>query len=137
MLKSLTDAAARGVDVKLLLPGHSDSALVFHAGRSHYSGLLEGGVKIHERVGALLHSKTAVIDGVWSTVGSTNLDWRSFLDNDEINAVILGREFARQMQAMFARDLEASEAIDPERWERRPLSWRLKEWLARVWARLL
>jgi len=137
LLKSMTDAAARGVDVKLLLPSHSDSEVVFHAGRSHYSGLLERGVKIHERVGALLHSKTAVIDGVWSTVGSTNLDWRSFLDNDEINAVILGREFAQQMQTMFARDLEASKAIDLPSWEQRPLLFRLKEWLARVWGRLL
>jgi len=111
--------------------------MVFHAGRSHYSSLLEGGVKLYERSGALLHSKTAVIDGVWSTVGSTNLDWRSFLDNDEINAVILGREFAQQMQAMFAKDLEASQAIDAERWERRSLSLRLKEWMARVWGRLL
>jgi cardiolipin synthase len=137
LLKSLIDAAGRGVDVKLILPGHSDSAVVFHAGRSYYSALLQAGVKIHERRGALLHSKTAVIDGVWSTVGSTNLDWRSFLDNDEINAVIIGREFARQMQAVFAKDLDASEAIDPERWEHRPLSFRFKEWMARLWARLL
>ena len=70
-------------------------------------------------------------------MGSTNLDWRSFLDNDEINAVILGREFAQQMQAIFAKDLEASETIDPESWERRPLSFRFKEWMARLWARLL
>jgi cardiolipin synthase len=137
LLKSLIDAAARGVDVKLILPSHSDSAVVFHAGRSHYSTLLKAGVKIYERRGALLHSKSAIIDGVWSTVGSTNLDWRSFLDNDEINAVILGREFAQQMQATFATDLEASEAIDLERWERRPLSFRFKEWMARVWGRLL
>lgn len=137
LLKSLTDAAARGVDVKLILPSHSDSAVVFHAGRSHYSSLLKGGVKIFERGGALLHSKTAVIDGVWSTVGSTNLDWRSFLDNDEVNAVILGREFAQQMQAMFAKDLEASQAIDPAGWERRSIQFRVKEWLARVWGRLL
>ena len=137
LLQALIDAAGRGVDVKLILPSHSDSATVFHAGRSHYSSLLEGGVKLHERVGALLHSKTAVIDGVWSTVGSANLDWRSFLDNDEINAVILGREFGQKMQAVFARDLDASEAIDPERWKRRPLMFRLKEWMARVWGRLL
>ncbi|MDO9166939.1 MAG: cardiolipin synthase [Rhodoferax sp.] len=137
LLKSLTDAAARGVDVKLILPSHSDSAIVFHAGRAHYSGLLQGGVKIFERGGALLHSKTAVIDGVWSTVGSTNLDWRSFLDNDEVNAVILGREFAQQMQAMFENDLGASQAIDLEGWERRPLQFRVKEWMARVWERLL
>ncbi len=137
LLRALTDAAARGVDVKLILPSHSDSEVVFQAGRAHYSTLLRAGVKIYERQGALLHSKTAYIDGVWSTVGSTNLDWRSFLDNDEINAVIIGREFAGQMQAMFAKDLAASKEIDPERWERRPLSYRFKEWMARVWGRLL
>jgi len=137
LLKSLTDAAGRGVDVRLILPSHSDSETVFHAGRSHYSGLLEGGVKLYERLGALLHSKTAVIDGVWSTVGSTNLDWRSFLDNDEINAVVLGREFGQKMSDMFAADLAASRGIDPERWERRPFSFRIKEWMARMWERLL
>ncbi len=137
LLKALIDAAARGVDVKLILPSHSDSEVVFHAGRAHYSSLLKGGVKIYERAGALLHSKTALIDGVWSTVGSTNLDWRSFLDNDEINAVIIGREFGQQMQSMFAMDLEASQAIDLASWERRPLSFRFKEWMARVWGRLL
>lgn len=137
LLKSLTDAARRGVDVKLILPSQSDSAVVFHAGRSHYAGLLEGGVKIYERRGALLHSKSAVIDGVWSTVGSTNLDWRSFLDNDEVNAVIIGREFGQHMQAMFAEDLNSSQSIDREYWERRPLLFRLKEWMARLWGRLL
>jgi len=137
LLKSLMDAAARGVDVKLILPSHSDSGMVFHAGRSHYSGLLDAGVKIYERQGALLHSKTALIDGVWSCVGSSNLDWRSALNNDEINAVVLGRDFARQMQAMFNKDLEASQTIDRESWHRRSLLLRVKELLARIWARLL
>jgi cardiolipin synthase len=137
LLQALIGAAARGVDVRLILPSHSDSEVVFHAGRSHYSVLLEGGVKIYERAGALLHSKTAVIDGVWSTVGSTNLDWRSFLDNDEVNAVIIGRDFGQKMLAMFAVDLAASQAIDLQSWERRPLSFRFKEWMARVWGRLL
>lgn len=137
LLKALTDAAARGVDVRLILPSHSDSALVFHAGRAHYTGLLEGGVKLYERQGALLHSKTAVIDGVWSTVGSTNLDWRSFLDNDEINAVILGRDFGQKMQAVFAQDLEASHAIELQAWKDRPVQFRMKEWMAQLWGRLL
>jgi cardiolipin synthase A/B len=137
LLHSLIGAVGRGVDVKLILPSHSDSEMTFHAGRSHYSTLLKAGVKIYERRGALLHSKTAIIDGVWSCVGSSNLDWRSFLDNDEVNAVVLGREFAQQMQAMFAKDLEASEAIDLERWERRPLRFRFREWMARVWRRML
>ncbi|MCK9389458.1 MAG: phospholipase D-like domain-containing protein [Sulfuritalea sp.] len=137
LLKSLIDAAGRGVAVTLILPSHSDSGLTFHAGRSHYSALLKAGVRIHERRGALLHSKTAMIDGVWSCLGSSNLDWRSFLDNDEINAVVLGREFARQMQTMFARDLEASEAIDAKTWERRSLILHFKEWGARLLQRLL
>ena len=137
LLKALTDAAARGVEVKLILPGYSDSSTVFHAGRSHYAQLLAGGVKLYERGGALLHSKTAVIDGVWSTVGSSNLDWRSALDNDEVNAVVLGRDFAAKMQAMFARDLAASQPIDGESWARRGLLLRVKEWLARLAGRLL
>jgi cardiolipin synthase len=137
LLKSLIDAAARGVDVKIILPGHSDSDLTFYAGRSHYTALLKAGVKIYERRGALLHSKTASIDGVWSCVGSANLDWRSFIDNDEVNAVILGREFAGQMQIMFAKDLEASEAIAPASWEQRSLILRLKEWGASLLQRLL
>jgi cardiolipin synthase len=132
LLKALTDAAQRGVEVKLILPSHTDSWAVFHAGRSHYSKLLRAGVKIYERRGAVMHSKTASIDGVWSTIGSTNLDWRSFLHNDEINAAILGRDFSRQMDAMFAKDLAESDAIDLERWERRSLLLRLKEGVARL-----
>ncbi len=137
LLKALGDAVKRGVDVKLLLPSHSDSSVTFHAGRAHYATLLESGVKIYERRGALLHSKTAIIDGVWSSVGSSNLDWRSALDNDEVNAVVLGRDFAGQMQAMFAADLALSDAIDRDSWERRPLAFRFKEWMSSVWGRLL
>jgi cardiolipin synthase len=137
LLQSLIDAVRRGVEVTLILPSHSDSEIVFHAGRSHYEDLLKAGVKIFERQGPLLHSKTALIDGVWSCVGSANLDWRSFLDNDEVNAVILGREFAQQMQAMFDKDLRASQAITLEEWERRSLMFRLKEWGSRLWQRLL
>ncbi|WP_394756410.1 cardiolipin synthase [Rhodoferax sp.] len=135
--KALVAAAGRGVDVKLILPSYSDSGLVFHAGRAHYTELLQGGVKLYERSGALLHAKTAVIDGVWSAVGSSNLDWRSFLDNDEIDAVVLGPAFAQKMEAMFASDLQTSQAIDLPGWQARPLQFRLKEWLAQLWARLL
>jgi cardiolipin synthase len=131
-LKALTDAAQRGVDVKLILPSRTDSWAAFHAGRSHYSQLLRAGVKIYERRGTVMHSKTATIDGVWSTIGSTNLDWRSFLHNDEVNASVLGRDFARQMEAMFANDLAESDAIDLEHWQRRSLLLRLEEGLARL-----
>lgn len=133
LVRALQDAAQRGVDVKIILPGNTDSWLVFHAGRSFYTTLLRAGVKIYERGGALLHSKTALIDGVWSTIGSTNLDWRSFLHNEEVNAVILGQEFGKQMQTMFETDLAASVSIELEQWERRSLGLRLKEMTARVW----
>ncbi len=132
LLRALEDAARRGVDVRMILPSHTDFWAVFHAGRSHYTALLEAGVQIYERQGALLHSKTALIDGVWSCVGSTNLDWRSFVHNNEIDAVVLGDGFAAQMRAMFADDLKESRAIDLERWKRRPLATRLKEWTARL-----
>jgi len=137
LLKALLDAAGRGVDVRIILPSNSDSQTVYYAGRSHYEDLLEAGVKIYERKGAMLHAKTAIVDGVWSCVGSSNLDWRSALDNDEINAVILGREFAGQMQAAYAADIKASEEIDAASWARRPLVDRFKEFTARVWGRLL
>lgn len=133
LLAALEAAAQRGVDVTLILPGRTDSWLVFHAGRGYYDRLLRAGVKIHERRGAILHSKTALIDGIWATVGSTNLDWRSFLHNHELNAVVLGAEFGRQVQAMFDKDLAASDTITLELWERRALDLRLKEWFARVW----
>ena len=132
LLEALMDAARRGVDVRLVLPGQSDSNAVFHAGRSHYSALLRSGVKIHERKDAIMHAKTATIDGVWSIVGSTNLDWRSFLHNDEIDASILGREFAGQMQAAFAADIAASELVNLERWEARSYGLRFREWTARL-----
>ena len=131
--RALIGAAQRGVDVKLLVPSTTDSSLVFHAGRSHYETLLEGGVKLYERRAALLHAKTAVIDGVWSTVGSTNLDWRSFLHNQELSAVILGTDFGAKMRDAFERDLGVSDQVTLESWRKRPVTTRMKEAFARLW----
>jgi cardiolipin synthase len=131
-IKALSSAAKRGVDVKIILPGISDEATVLYAGRSHYMHLLKSGVKLYERRDAVLHAKTAVIDGVWSTVGSTNMDLWSFLRNDEINAVILGRNFAIEMESMFEKDLADSDQIHLEQWKKRPLSDRMREWFARL-----
>lgn len=133
LLAALKAAAARGVDVRLVLPGRTDSALVFHAGRSYYDQMLQDGVIIFERRDALLHSKTAVIDGVWSTVGSTNFDWRSFLHNQEVNAVVLGTEFGDRMRASFANDVAHSEQVTLEQWRQRSLDLHLKEWFSRLW----
>ena len=136
MLQAVTGAARRGVVVRLIVPGFSDSGLVLSAGHYNYEELLRAGVRIYERHDAMLHAKTAVIDGVWSTVGSANMDMRSFLHNDEVNAEVLGAEFGRQMQATFERDLAQATPIDPQRWAERPVVARLKEWcgqLLRYW----
>ena len=133
LLDALETAARRGVDVTLILPGQTDSWLTFHAGRRSYERLLRAGVKLFERRGVILHSKTALIDGVWATVGSTNLDWRSFLHNHELDAVVLGADFGRQVQAMFDKDLAASDAIVLASWQQRSLGLRAKEWFAQAW----
>jgi cardiolipin synthase A/B len=136
-VKALIDAVKRGVDVKLILPGSSDEGLVFYAGRSYYSHLLRSGVRLYERGGTMLHAKTAVIDGVWSTVGSTNLDLWSFLRNDEVNAVFLSSEVAAGMETMFENDLSDSKELQLEQWENRSLANRLKEWVTRLIAHWL
>jgi cardiolipin synthase len=137
ILSAVTDAAIRGVDVKIILPSISDSALALYAARYNYSWLLKSGVKIYERRNALLHAKTAVIDEVWSTVGSTNMDFWSLLSDDEVNAVILSRDFAVEMEKMFAKDLAESDQIQREEWKKRPLLPRIREWFAHLFARWL
>jgi cardiolipin synthase len=137
MLAALKEAAQRGVDVRLLLPAKTDSNLVYYASRSYYDELLSAGIKIYEREDALLHAKTGVIDSVWSTIGSTNLDWRSFVNNYEINAVMLGQEFSAKMRMLYEKDLESSKLITLEEWRKRSIAARIKERAARVWARLL
>lgn len=133
MEEALADAARRGVDVQIVVPAHSDSDAAIAAGRSHYHDLLEAGVKIHERQGVVLHAKTAVVDGLWSTVGSSNLDWRSTILNNEIDAVILDHDFGAKMEAMFGDDLVESKEITLAAWRERGVGERVHEW----WARLI
>ena len=131
MVDALCDAAERGVDVQLVLPAQSDFGPVLHAGRSYYSRLLGAGVKIHELKDATLHAKTAVVDGVLSTVGSSNMDWRSFTSNSEANAVVFGEDFGDAMTRMFRTDVANASTISPAAWQARPVWQQGKEWLAR------
>ncbi len=137
LVKALTDAAGSGVDVEIILPKKSDSQLALNAGRYYYEELLEAGVKLYELRDALLHAKTAVIDGVWSTVGSTNMDFLSFSTNNEVNAIILSSRFAAEMEHMFTSDKEKSDPITIENWRERPLADRIREWFAHLFANLL
>lgn len=133
-IDALRAAAERGVDVSLVLPGFSDLWLILEAGRSHYTTLLKSGVKIYERHDSLVHAKTAVIDGVWSTVGSMNMDIRSFLHNSEINVVVLGDEFGDEMEAMFKDDVSKSQPVTLAQWRERPVSLRMRQWFSRIWS---
>ncbi|MDP3668698.1 MAG: cardiolipin synthase [Telluria sp.] len=131
-IDALSAAARRGVDVKLVLPGVSDHGIVFHAGRAFYDELLSNGVKIYQLQVAVLHAKTAVIDGTWSTVGSANIDRRSFLHNYELNVVILDAAFGNDMESAFNEDLRDSKQVTLEQWRHRPWADRIKEWSARL-----
>lgn len=135
--RALQDAARRKVDVRLVLPGFSDFWAPLHAGRSRYGELLEAGVRIFERHDALLHAKTAVIDGVWSSIGSTNLDWRSFVHNYEADLLVLDSGFANEMEQLFGLDQSASREIVESAWARRGVKSRLLEWLAGFWEYML
>jgi cardiolipin synthase len=130
----LMAAARRGVDVRLMLPRNTDSEVALNIGRSHYSALLRSGVRVFEIRDVILHSKTAVIDGVWSVVGSSNFDGRSVLFNDEVDAVILGRETGAQLETSFQEDIRNADEISREAWSRRPLEQKLRETYSRVWA---
>jgi cardiolipin synthase len=130
-LDAIKAAARRGVDVKMIFPGISDAGLVLQAGHSFYTELLDAGVKIFELKASVLHAKTGVIDHTWSTVGSSNLDVRSFLHNSEVNLVILGSDFGATMESAFAEDMKNSKEITRESWAARPISEHVKEWAAR------
>ena len=110
-IETLRSAATDGVDVRLLVPAATDIPVMSAISRSGYRGLLEAGVKIYEWNGSMLHAKTAVIDGYWSRVGSTNLNVASWLSNCEIDVLIEDADFGREMQETYLADLENSTEI--------------------------
>ena len=128
---ALRAAARRGVKVRMILPSYSDFSGVFYAGRAHYDELLESGVEIYELESAFLHSKSIVVDGIWSSIGSTNFDWRSFVHNDEISVCVIDEGFARQMNQAYDTDLADSRQITLASWKKRGFAERFKElmWL--------
>jgi len=130
LMNSLSAAAQRGVDVRLALPGRSDAWAPLAAGRARYGRLLKAGVRVYERHDAILHSKTAVVDGIWATVGSCNMDWRSFLHNAEANVVVVDAQAAARLDQVFLDDVAASRELTLDEWSRRSWTARLGEWLA-------
>lgn len=127
----LGEAVKRGVDVRLLLPGKTDVPIVRRAGHGYYRALLKQGVRIFEYQPAILHAKTLVADDYVSVVGSTNLDYRSFLFNAECDLVILDRPTAAKMADAFRNDLESSIEITARDWSRRTFWKRTGDRMAR------
>lgn len=130
ILRALLDASQRGVEVTLVLPSVRESSLVFYAGRALYQQLLEGGIQLYLLQTAVLHAKTAVINSVWSTVGSANMDTRSFLHNHELNVMVFDEAFGQAMENAFEEDRRISLPMSLQEWQQRPATERLKEWLA-------
>jgi cardiolipin synthase len=124
MQQALLNAVKRGVRVVALLPGKIDHKLVYWASRKGFGPLLLGGIEIFEYQAALLHAKTMIVDGVWATVGSTNLDNRSFALNEEINLVAYDREIAGRLERAFEEDLKHAKKLTYEAWQAR--SWHEK-----------
>ncbi len=127
MIDALAAAAARGVDVRIVLPGFTDSGLIFYASRQGYAQLLERGVHLHEIRDALLHAKTVVVDDELTIVGSANLDYRSFLHNNEVTAIVFSGQLASRMDEMFKRDLQRSTELTAAGWRKRPVGQRFRE----------
>ena len=110
----------RGVELKIIVPGkHSDHLLTRRSSRRLFGDLLKAGAKIYEYEPAMIHAKTMIVDGVWSVVGSTNFDNRSFGLNDEHNLCAYDPQLAQQFERIFAHDLPACDRIELEAWRHR------------------
>ena len=134
LLTALIDAAKRGVDVRLIVPSFTDSRVVLNATQATFTQLLNAGVKIYELKDALLHAKSVVIDSSVTIIGSSNLDMRSFLHNDEVNAIVISRDTAQRMEEVFQRDQQSARAVELEAWERRSLWQRTKEFFVHMFS---
>jgi cardiolipin synthase A/B len=130
MTEALVKAASRGVRVVVLLPSEIDSQLTYTSSRSHYGPLLLGGIQVYEYKASLMHAKTIVVDGVWSTIGSSNFDNRSFALNQEINLTVYDSGIAHRLEQIFQEDLKYSQRVTYEQWQSRSLFERVVEMFA-------
>ena len=134
----LTSAVDRGVDVRIITAGSAtDVATTRYAGRRHYEELLRGGVKLYEYEAATLHAKSLIVDGLWTTIGSMNLDSRSLSFNDESTLIVRDASIATRMERIFAQDLQRSREVTLEAFRRRPLAERIRERAASLLSALL
>ena len=125
---ALVEALARGVKFRMIMPGpYTDTEVLRKASRAKWGRLLRAGAEIYEYQPTMFHCKVLVVDGIWSSVGSTNFDNRSFRLNDEANLNVYSRAFAERQTALFNDDLKRSRRITFEEWEQRPWTEKLQE----------
>lgn len=134
---ALQTAALGGIDVKLMLPKRSDSKMVNMATHSFIDEMVKAGVKVYFYTPGFLHAKLIVIDDMITSIGSANMDFRSFEHNFEINAFIFDESFARQMNKIFHHDMQNCECLIPSKWMKRPVKQRLSESFMRLFSPLL
>ncbi|HEY3170933.1 MAG TPA: phospholipase D-like domain-containing protein [Thermoanaerobaculia bacterium] len=126
--RGLVHAVARGVEVRVIVPGpHIDIPVIRMASRFFYGELLDGGVQMFEYQPTMIHNKVMIVDGIWTTIGSINFVNRSMKKNAEANVAIYDRGFASIVEKMFLSDLEKSEAFTRKKWKKRGLLSRLGE----------
>ena len=130
VLRALTRAARRGVAPRIILPGQSDVDIVRHASRAVWGRLLRAGVRIFEWDESVLHTKSAVIDGIWSTTGTFNFDYLSLRVNLEVNISVLDARFANTLEGSFLQDFERCREVSRVDFRFRPLGQRLLEFIA-------
>jgi cardiolipin synthase len=133
----LARAVARGVDVKVIVPGESDVPAVYWAGRSLYAWLMRKGIELYEWHGTVLHAKTAAVDDRWCTVGTFNMDYRSWRSNLEVNVAVQDEPLAVAMHRRFRHDLARCEQVDPDDFRYRSISERMIESFCYLFRRLL
>jgi cardiolipin synthase len=136
MTRALRDATRRGVDLRVIVPGRSDVEIVRHASRAVWGRLLGAGARIYEWQPSILHSKTAVVDSEWATIGSFNLDYRSLRNNLELNVSVLDPVFAKTVEDSFRADMKQCIEVDRRAFMFRSLGDRLLERVAywfRAW----
>lgn len=130
-IEALIAARERGVVVKVITPGpHQEVAAVREASRSKWGDLLKAGVEIYEYQPTMYHVKLTIVDDVWVSIGSANLDNRSFHLNDEANLNVYDRGFAQEQIKLFEEDLERSRRITLQEWKNRPTTRKIKDWAA-------
>lgn len=137
ILMALKTAALRGIDVRILLPGRPDHRTVFWASKSHFIELLEAGVKLYQYQKGFVHSKTFIIDDNFVSIGTANLDIRSFLLNFEVNAFIYDEDMAKEMKGYFYQDLQQSKQVFLEDYRKRPFTHKFIESVTRLFSPIL